>query len=135
VHIDGAIAPDKVVDYLAGFDLFVLPSFGENFSHAVVESLLAGTPVVVGSDTPWKELEDEGAGWLCSPRSAAGLAAMIDRFFALDVSDRTRMIEAAQRLGRAKATSGTAIRQNKEMLMTGRFPTRRRVRRPWHGGR
>ena len=38
-------------------------SYSENFGHAIVESLSCGTPVIIGENTPWQDLEKHHAGW------------------------------------------------------------------------
>jgi glycosyltransferase involved in cell wall biosynthesis len=40
-------------------DLFVLPSFSENFGVVVSDSLAYGVPVITTKGTPWEELEGE----------------------------------------------------------------------------
>lgn len=47
----------------ADADLFVLPTYSENFGMAVAEALAAGTPAVVTKGAPWAGLERQGAGW------------------------------------------------------------------------
>jgi len=46
-------------------ELFVLPSYSENFGMTVAESLAAGTPAIVSKGAPWSGLNSEGGGvWI-----------------------------------------------------------------------
>lgn len=44
-------------------DLYVLPSYSENFGMTVAEALSMGTPAIVSKGAPWGGLAQENAGW------------------------------------------------------------------------
>lgn len=44
-------------------DLFVLPSYSENFAVTVAEALSMETPAVVSKGAPWSGLSEQNAGW------------------------------------------------------------------------
>ena len=60
----------KAQEYAAA-ELYVLPSFTENFGMSVAEALAQGVPVVTTTGTPWKGLQDRGCGWWVPPDAAS----------------------------------------------------------------
>jgi len=53
VSYKSELEADKVSSTFADYDLFALPSHGENFGHVIFEALRAGTPVLTSDQTSW----------------------------------------------------------------------------------
>jgi glycosyltransferase involved in cell wall biosynthesis len=110
LRVLGAMYGPERISFLAGLDVFVLPSFDENFGNAIAESLAAGTPAVASRQCPWPELEERGCGrWIeAEPEAVAAAvesivlgdgAAMGRRGRAFVLGERT-MALAAERMRR-----------------------------------
>jgi len=63
VRVNGDIENSLVQKKLSEHHFFILPTLGENFGHAIFESLNAGRPVIISDLTPWRNLEKSGGGW------------------------------------------------------------------------
>lgn len=59
----GAVDDEKKWQVYQQADLFVLPTFSENFGIVVAEALAAGVPVITTKGTPWQDLETHHCGW------------------------------------------------------------------------
>ena len=59
----GSLEADKVVETIAQYDFMILLTRGENFGHVIIESLYAGTPVIISNNTPWRGLSNYNVGW------------------------------------------------------------------------
>jgi glycosyltransferase involved in cell wall biosynthesis len=59
----GALDHSAVPQVLHDHHFFVLPTRGENFCHAAVESFVNGTPVILSDATPWLNLTALRAGF------------------------------------------------------------------------
>ncbi len=81
-HVSGA---DKE-RALADCDVFVLPSYSENFGIAIAEALAAGRPVVTTVNTPWTMLEKKGVG-RCVENEVGALTAAVQEIAVADRSE------------------------------------------------
>jgi glycosyltransferase involved in cell wall biosynthesis len=88
---------DRVPDYLAAADLFVLPSELEGMSNAILEAMASGLPVVAYAVGGNPELVDhEHTGLLCPGGDVDALAGAIGRLVRND-AERRAMGAAARR--------------------------------------
>jgi glycosyltransferase involved in cell wall biosynthesis len=63
VQYQGELPNHRVCPTIAQSHLFILPTHGENFGHAIWEAFLVGRPVLISDQTPWRNLEAQGIGW------------------------------------------------------------------------
>jgi glycosyltransferase involved in cell wall biosynthesis len=67
VIFTGMITGDKKIALLADADVFILPSYTENFGIAVVEAMAAGIPVIISNKVNiWREVKQGNAGIVVS---------------------------------------------------------------------
>ncbi len=63
--ITGFVSGELKASLLQAADLFVLPSYYENFGIAVAEAMVAGIPVVISDQVHiWQQVRDSQSGWV-----------------------------------------------------------------------
>lgn len=92
VELTGAVAGDRKAALLAGADIFVLPSYSENFGIVVGEALAYGIPVITTTGTPWAHVRDERCGWWTEPGAETLGKALVEAMSLTD-ADRRAMGE------------------------------------------
>ena len=88
VEYCGEIDASHVIEIFSGFELFVFPTFGENYGHVVLESLTSGTPVLISDQTPWS----------ASPDGAVSILPLADPLYWAEALDRYARLSADERL-------------------------------------
>lgn len=88
VLFHGEVPNSEVRALLHDYDLFALPTAGENFGHVIVEALSASCPVMCTDQTPWTETLRAGGGVVVSIRSATAWADAIDTYARLSPDER-----------------------------------------------
>lgn len=114
----GALNDDEKWEAYARADLFVLPTYSENFGIVVAEALWAGVPVITTKGTPWKELEERKCGkWIDLPSGGSNSSAWPTLVFALEgvmsMSDdeRQEMGESGRKLVEEKYTWNAVVKK------------------------
>ena len=63
VTMEGSLNHEDVAKAFRASHFMVLPTLHENYGHAIVESWAHGCPVVLSTNTPWRDLNSKGIGW------------------------------------------------------------------------
>jgi len=80
INFKGEVPNEEVEKFLCTQDILALPTQGENFGHAIFESLIAGRPVVISDQTPWQGLAQWKAGWDISLNQPEKFTEVIKQF-------------------------------------------------------
>ena len=79
-HALGVVGANEKVDLLRSSDIFVLPSYSEGFSRALLEAMCVGKPVICTAVGAHREvIQDKVHGLLVQPGDVAGLVDCICR--------------------------------------------------------
>ena len=89
----GPVQHEKGLTLLSMYDLFILPTLNENFGHAILESLSAGTPVLISDKTPWRERERFGVNAV--PLNRADWSDRLHKLYHLSSDERRLASEDA----------------------------------------
>lgn len=76
VDFCGGVYGEKKWQLFRDADVFVLPTYSENFGIAVAEALASGTPVITTNGTPWEELNTLHCGWYTEVGTTATVNAL-----------------------------------------------------------
>src|SRR5690554_5856147 len=98
VLFHGSLDNVQVHETLSRYDLMFMPSKSESFGHAIFESLKAACPVLIGPNTPWRNLEEKKAGWNASFESINVFAQILRDVIKMDASEFTQWHQGALNL-------------------------------------
>lgn len=116
VNYKGSIPHEEVIPTLTQYDLFFLPTRGENYGHVIYETLAAGTPALISDQTPWLDFEKAGVGWVFPLGDTSIFASCIERFFEMDYAKRLAMRRDAQAYAANVSKSDETIVANRELF-------------------
>lgn len=97
VRFLGGMPHSEMMQHISRYHALVLPTLGENFGHAIFESLISGVPVLISDQTPWRDLEKDQAGWDIPLDQPAKFLEKIGNLLAMDQAEHQQWREGARR--------------------------------------
>lgn len=101
----------KIKPLLEKAHLFVLPTEGENFGHAIFEALAVGCPVLISDQTPWQNLQAKKAGMDLPLADLSGFTRAIQSFIDMEDAEWQQYRNGALALARDYENNLEAITQ------------------------
>jgi glycosyltransferase involved in cell wall biosynthesis len=125
VTFAGMLNGEEKWSALAASSVFVLPSYSEGFSVAVLEALSMAVPVMVSSACHIPEVETAGCGWVI-PSDGQRLERALIEYSALSEGALAQMGKRGEELVRRRFTSSVVGKQMSEVydwIEGGKRPT------------
>jgi len=97
VRYAGELPNHELPPIIASHHIFVLPTRGENFGHAIFEALSMGKPVLISDQTPWRHLREAKAGWDLPLEQPDTFRQAIEQAAAFDQQEYTAWCTATRR--------------------------------------
>ncbi|MCR4588350.1 MAG: glycosyltransferase family 4 protein [Lachnospiraceae bacterium] len=84
-NLMGPCDSEKVIDVLLDYDVFLLPTLGENYGHAIYEAMAAGCVPVISDRTRWTSaIEANNAGAAISLDQPEEFTKVLQKYVAMD---------------------------------------------------
>jgi glycosyltransferase involved in cell wall biosynthesis len=87
VNYQGAVDYDAVFSVFSSHDVFLFPTYSENYGHVIAESLLSACPVLISDQTPWSDVGAAGVGWAYPLDDHKSFARTLDDLVALGAKE------------------------------------------------
>lgn len=111
------IPREEVPRALAAAHVFFMPTFGENFGHAIFEALFMGLPTLISDQTVWRGLEAQQAGADLPLGDTAPFTAMIERWAIMDAPEFAAWREGAQARAAKWLEQSPSVEANRALLL------------------
>jgi glycosyltransferase involved in cell wall biosynthesis len=92
----GEVPHEQVYNTLAQYHCLFLPTASENFGYAIFEAFASGRPVLIGNDTPWKQLKAQNIGADINPNDQASFVEEIKYLVAMGQEEFDKVVKACR---------------------------------------
>lgn len=116
ISYSGDIRPEHVQELFSQYDASILLTKGENFGHALYESLSAGRPIITSLFTPWNNLAEKKAGWNVDINDPESVVKTIRQIAHLDQAEHQFYCEGAYQIASDYYSNGDFINSYKKLF-------------------
>lgn len=113
----GALYPAQVPETMARYDLFYLPTLGENFGHVIAEALGCGLPLLISDTTPWRDLAQQKLGWDIPLSQPEQFSAAIESCSRMPAAHYDAWRNSIRAWALANIGNDEAVTQNRQLFM------------------
>lgn len=116
VNYFGSVTPGEVLHIFSRYDLFLFPTGGENYGHVIGEALIVGTPVLISTETPWRNLQADGLGWDIDLSHMDSFVETIEQVSLLSPAERLKKRNALKRKIMERLLDSGVLEANRELF-------------------
>lgn len=116
VTYKGIIENSKVKEILSQYDLFYLPTYGENYGHSIMESFMSACPVLISNTTPWKNLDEQKCGWDIPLSDKNKFMEILQNIIDSDNKSYEYLIKGAYEYGCDKSTNKNDLEKHSQLF-------------------
>lgn len=95
VNVVGSVSYAEGLRSLCNNHFFVLPTLNENFGYVFIESLAAGSPLLISDQTVWGEIEQKNAGWAIPLNERSRWVEKINKCISMGSDEYSAMANAS----------------------------------------
>ena len=117
VNYGGTVPNEQVPQRLADHDLLLLPTYGENYGHIILESMVAGCPVLISDQTPWRDLEKAEAGWDIPLEEPDRFRTVLQQCVEAVPEEYATLCRRTAEFGRARASDPAIVEANRRLFL------------------
>ncbi len=93
----GELLHEDVVRTLHNYDVFVFPTYSENYGQIIAESVLASCPVIISDKTPWTNISETGASYVVPLHNLEALTTAIEEMALMNNGQYTELLLRLQK--------------------------------------
>ncbi len=116
INYKGLLVNNQIVSKLKDYHFMLLPTMNENYGHVIAEALSIGCPVIISTNTPWRNLEKSGVGWDIPLEKPELFINVINNCISMDNVEFSNLSNRAVSYVKTKVFSPEVIADNKSIF-------------------